>query len=348
MLNTVKNAFKDYETNGEILDCHINNVNLYKKSQKIEIELSSEKEINQDELKSLEEYLKNKFNVGTVVINMNVGANCVRPPTKAAEHSSPLQNTDETPQKTTALILGRSEKIKEKILQIIDLNLDYQKVAIEGEVVFTNSRELKNGKTLAIFALYDGTSTITCKSFLEPAKARETLTKINNAKALRIQGNIQYDNFAKENTIIANVIVEIPKREENERQDNSKEKRVELHLHTQMSQMDGVSSATSLIKKASSWGMKAIAITDHGVVQAFPEANKAAQGEDIKVIYGVEAYLVPDNEKHKGTGTLCSSTQGTCPLVFFDIETTGLSFRTEKITEIRSNKNSKRGNSRRI
>jgi len=78
------------------------------------------------------------------------------------------------------------------------LSLDYGKVAIEGEVVFTNSKELKNGKILATFALYDGTSTMTCKSFLEREKAADVLSRINSSGALRIQGNIQYDNYAKE------------------------------------------------------------------------------------------------------------------------------------------------------
>ena len=99
-----------------------------------------------------------------------------------------------------------------------------------------------------------------------------------------------------------------------------------------MSQMDGVSSATSLIKRAAGWGMKAIAITDHGVVQSFPEANNACKGLDIKVIYGVEAYLVNDLGIEDSEALKDSETY-----VVFDIETTGLGFRTEKITEIRSN-----------
>ena len=145
---------------------------------------------------------------------------------------------------------------------------------------------------------------------------------------MRISGNVQYDNFAKEIGIIANTIIEIPDIAMENRQDNSKEKRVELHLHTQMSQMDGINSATDLIKRASMWGMKAIAITDHGVVQSFPEAMHASQKYGVKVIYGVEAYLVPDEnavDLSKGMDN---------EYIILDIETTGLSFRTEKITEI--------------
>ena len=111
-----------------------------------------------------------------------------------------------------------------------------------------------------------------------------------------------YDNFAKELSVIANIIIELPKQEEIKRKDNSLNKRVELHLHTQMSQMDAVTSAKDLIKRAASWGMKSIAITDHGVVQAFPEAKHAGDdlGLDIKVLYGVEAYFVPDDEIPEG------------------------------------------------
>ena len=121
------------------------------------------------------------------------------------------------------------------------------------------------------------------------------------------------------------------------RMDNSKEKRVELHMHTQMSQMDGVSSASDLIKRAMKWGMKSIAITDHGVVQSFPDAHHLLEGigydqTDFKVIYGVEGYLVPDKNsvvtKYKG-----QSLEGTTYCVF-DLETTGVSYRTDKITEI--------------
>ena len=141
-------------------------------------------------------------------------------------------------------------------------------------------------------------------------------------------GNVQYDNFAKEIGIIANVIIEIPDLDVNKRKDLSKEKRVELHLHTQMSQMDAVNSAEDLIKRAHSWGMKAIAITDHGVVQSFPEAKHAADKLGMKVIYGVEAYLVPDDNAVDLSNGMDKE------YIVLDIETTGLSFRTEKITEI--------------
>ena len=206
------------------------------------------------------------------------------------------EKTEDTPKEYTPLIFGKSANIKEQVVKVADLNSDYGKIALEGKVIGTDTRVLKNGKTLVMFNLYDGTSTITCKAFVPPEKVDDVVKRIAESTRLKIQGNAQYDMYAKELGVIANIIVEVPAIAETTRKDNSEVKRVELHLHTQMSQMDAVTSATDLIKRAASWGMKSIAITDHGVVQAFPEAKKAADAVGIKVIYGVEAYFVPDEE----------------------------------------------------
>lgn len=153
------------------------------------------------------------------------------------------------------------------------------------------------------------------------------------AKAVKISGTAQFDPFAKEIGVISNVIVEVPAKKKQERMDYAETKRVELHMHTQMSQMDGMTSATDLIKRAMKWGWKSIAITDHGVVQAFPEAHKllGRDNPDMKVIYGVEAYLVPDKTPSVSFPKKQDIDTEYCVL---DIETTGLSFRTEKITEL--------------
>ena len=132
---------------------------------------------------------------------------------------------------------------------------------------------------------------------------------------------------------MAKTVIQASAKVENVRQDRSETKRVELHMHTQMSQMDGVTPVEDLINRARSWGMKSIAITDHGVVQAFPKANHVVEdnNNDIKVIYGVEAYLVPDKQNSVYNSRNQDIDTEYC---VFDIETTGLSFRTEKITEI--------------
>ena len=199
----------------------------------------------------------------TVIANTIIGteANIPEPPKQ--------EEIEDTP-----LILGVSENITEDLVKIQDLSVDDGKIAIQGEVIFTEDRTLKSGKTLFSFDVYDGTSTITCKAFLEKDKAKKTMKRIKGSKGLKVSGTAQMDTFANELTIMANTIVEAEGIKKEIRQDNSPVKRVELHMHTQMSQMDAMTSATDLIKRAMKWGMKSIAITDHGVVQAFPEENK--------------------------------------------------------------------------
>ncbi|MFR2534614.1 MAG: PolC-type DNA polymerase III [Clostridia bacterium] len=239
----------------------------------------------------------------------------------------------EKPEEQTPLILGRNPNIKENLVKVADLSIDSGKIAIEGEVIHTDVRELKNGKHLLMFDVYDGTSTITCKAFVEAEKAKSVMGRILSAKGIKISGTAQFDPFAKELGVIANIIVETAGRKKEQRIDNSKQKRVELHMHTQMSQMDGVTPVKDLIKRAMKWGMKSIAITDHGVVQAFPDAHKMLgyDNPDMKIIYGVEAYLVPDKSSSVSFPKGQSLDTTYCVL---DLETTGLSFRTEKITEV--------------
>ena len=232
----------------------------------------------------------------------------------------------------TPLIYGRSLKIKEQLVKVADLSIDSGKVLLDGEVLNMDSRELKSGKVLVMFDLFDGSSTITCKAFVEGEKAKATMKRIKEASGVKLEGTAQFDPFAKELGVIANTIIESTGIKKEIRKDEAKEKRVELHMHTQMSQMDAVTSATDLLKRAAKWGMKSIAITDHGVVQAFPEANHFTEkNPDLKIIYGVEAYLAPDKtpivafpKKQDLDTTYC----------VLDLETTGLSFRTEKITEV--------------
>ena len=198
----------------------------------------------------------------TVIANTIVKTNVDFP-------EAPEEEDDDTP-----IILGTSENITEELVKVQDLGVDDGKVALQGEVIFTEDRTLKSGKTLFSFDMYDGTSTITCKAFLEKDKAKKIMKRIKGAKGIKIAGTAQMDTFANELTVMANTIIETEGIKKVTRQDNSEVKRVELHMHTQMSQMDAMTSAKDLIKRAMKWGMKSIAITDHGVVQAFPEAHK--------------------------------------------------------------------------
>ena len=234
------------------------------------------------------------------------------------------------------LIYGRNGNIKEPLMKVEDISVDTSDVQIAGEIVnVPDPTELKkSGKFLFSFDVYDGTSTITCKIFVLPEKKKRVSSKLKVGNGVRLGGRAAFDNFAKEITIIANTVIEGEPLKKTQRMDNAEVKRVELHMHTQMSQMDAVTPVKDLIKRAMKWGMKSIAITDHGVVQSFPDAHKMLgyDNKDIKVIYGVEAYLVPDKDpivtRSKGQ-TLDDTTY-----CVFDLETTGISFRTEKITEI--------------
>ncbi|NLC87656.1 MAG: PolC-type DNA polymerase III [Clostridiaceae bacterium] len=248
-------------------------------------------------------------------------------------------NGDEFPKLPTEddnspLILGMHVEIKEKVVKIQDIGVESGNIAIDGEVINIEERELKGGKILVSIAVYDGTSTITCKTFLTKDNYKRVLGKIKESKGIKLSGKAGMDTFSNELTIMINTIVKSEGIKREIRMDNSEVKRVELHMHTQMSQMDAVTPATELIKRAMKWGMKSIAITDHGVVQSFPDAHKMLgyDNPDMKIIYGVEAYLVPD----KVTVTTNSKNQNIENSTFcvLDLETTGLSFRTEKITEI--------------
>lgn len=231
------------------------------------------------------------------------------------------------------LILGRNSNIKESLIRISDASPEEGRVALYGELSNMETKELRSGKILVSFDLYDGTGSLTCKSFLKPEQADEVISKLKKARGVKLCGNLGFSNFSGEVEMIANTIVETKGLERVVRRDESEVKRVELHLHTKMSQMDGMSSAADLIKRAMSWGMKSIAITDHGVVQSFPEAHKllGRNNPDMKVIYGVEAYLAPD--KKPSVRNIKGQSLDTTYCVL-DLETTGFSPRLEKITEI--------------
>ena len=205
-------------------------------------------------------------------------------------------------------------------------------VVIRGRILDKESRLLRSGKTIIIFHITDFTDTITVKVFASEETLEDLDKAIQPKSFIRLQGMTTIDRFDGELTIGS--IRGIKKYEDftSKRTDNSPLKRVELHCHTKMSDMDGVSDVKDIIKRAKSWGMPAIAVTDHGCVQAFPDASHALdKGDDFKIIYGVEGYLVDDMkmlvENSKGQDFSDS-------YVVFDIETTGFSPEKNKIIEI--------------
>ncbi|WP_101772748.1 PolC-type DNA polymerase III [Peptostreptococcus faecalis] len=220
------------------------------------------------------------------------------------------------------------ERMSGYVKEMKDIDEKSRTICVVGSVFETNIKELRNGKTIYSIYLTDNTGAICCKVYLNDMNKEKVTSQTKVGSYLRIMGDIIKNHYTDE---IELTITTIKKEKKEERKDNSKEKRVELHAHTQMSAMDSIVSVKSLINKAQSWGHKAIAITDHGVVQAFPDAMNASKGSDIKVIYGVEAYLVDDDKDIIQNANNLDFDQ---KFVVFDIETTGFSPTNDNITEI--------------
>ena len=213
-------------------------------------------------------------------------------------------------------------------MEIREINLQTGSCIIEGQVFQLETREIRNNNTLVTFNMSDGTDSITVKVFLTKDQSPDFLANVTDDCYVRISGDVTFDNYSKS---IVTMLKSLSMIEKEEKQDLSEEKRIELHLHTKMSAMDGIGSLKDLAKRAKQWGHEALAITDHGVVQAFPEAMELSKSLDLKMIYGMEGYMV-NNKKEIVT----NYTEGEeyTSYVVFDIETTGLSAINDKITEI--------------
>ena len=173
-----------------------------------------------------------------------------------------------------------------------EISYEDGEVIVWGDVFKYEKRETKDGKRSIIeFNITDNTGSFSCKFFDLKENLEYLDSKIKDGVTVLVRGVVTYDDYKKDHIIKASSISTVTKVEET---DDAEEKRIELHLHTNMSAMDAMSSAKSIVKTAMRWGHKAIAITDHGVVQAFPEACNTARGSDFKIIYGCECYLVND------------------------------------------------------
>lgn len=199
---------------------------------------------------------------------------------------------------------------------------------VEGKFFGLESRELRNGRVLVSFNISDKTGSTTAKIFMKSDESEEFLINVKNGGHGKVAGYTKYDEFSRCSVIM---IRSLELTEERKRMDNSEEKRVELHLHTKMSSLDAMTDVKELIKTAEKWGHKAIAITDHGVVQAFPEAMDVEVNSEVKVIYGMEGYLIDDD---KDILTNYNNPKDVDSYVVFDLETTGLSVKNDMITEI--------------
>ena len=228
------------------------------------------------------------------------------------------------------VIYGRD--FEEESMEIEKIDGPIGEVVIRGKILSVDTREIRNEKTIIIFSVTDFTDTIVLKIFARNDDVPELLKEISGGKFVRVKGVATIDKFDSELTIGSIVGIKKCADFTTVRMDTSVEKRIELHCHTKMSDMDGVSDVKDIVKRAMKWGHKAIAITDHGDVQAFPDANHTVPSDsDFKVIYGVEAYLVDDL---KGMVTDSQNQDLDADYVVFDLETTGFSPETNRIIEI--------------
>ena len=236
------------------------------------------------------------------------------------------ENSYKREPKAENAIYGRNISIEATSINEINERSGY--VAVLGDVFKVETMETKTGKIILTFYITDYTSSITVKCFLKPQEKDEVLDNVKKGLYCKVRGEAVYDTYQREVVIMGRDILKMKKME---KMDGAEEKRVELHCHTTMSAMDGVTPVAKIVERAAKWGHPAIAITDHGGVQAFPDAQIAAKKNKIKVIYGVEGYLVDDgvplalNEKGQNLDDT---------YVVFDLETTGFSSKNDKIIEI--------------
>jgi DNA polymerase-3 subunit alpha (Gram-positive type) len=203
------------------------------------------------------------------------------------------------------LVCGRP--IKGEPMRMADVYTDSGSVVISGKIIKNDIRELKSGRTLFTFDITDRTWSITCKVFPPADELERFRTMLAVGRHVRVNGTTEHDDYARELAVRARDI-ECIEVEESRRMDNAPVKRVELHLHTQMSQLDAACPIKDVIRRAAEWGHKAIAITDHGVVQAYPDAQDTAEklkkeNKEIKIIYGMEAYIIAE-ERFNSRGEL--------------------------------------------
>ena len=324
----------------------LSKISVNKKMRTMALKVSETAVLTERQLVSLKHAFKHKFNLDDVVVDIapvNVLTDAALRQQKAQEALIKQFEAQRGTSTVSEIITGR--KIKGTLLPLTEVTPEAGRVRTSGQIFAVEYLQRRDNSWIVTFDITDKKTSIAVKLFCDLAprknqdgsygKPRDSASKEKVEKRLKagtwvsVYGDVAYDKYSRDTVITAYDINELPAPEPKE--DNAPEKRVELHMHTQMSAMDGISSATDLISRAAKWGHKAVAVTDHGVVQAFPEAAKAAKKHGIKVIYGVEGYVVDDK-------AAIVFNQKPFPLkgsfVVFDLETTGLSAEKNFIIEI--------------
>ncbi len=275
------------------------------------------------DIQRISENIRLDYNLDTVVIlpeYPRVKASAAAVDTRMSSNfSKPVGN----------VLMGR--QIKMKPVPMNTLNLESGRVAVEGDVVAVTSRTIqKSGGAVLCFDMTDRTNSVRISRFLRSDDDKSIIDEIKPGDHLIVQGEIIYSKYDDDMVLDPRNIM---KSKRVIRPDNAPEKRVELHLHTRFSALDALTDPAAAVKRAAYWGMPAIAVTDHGVAQAFPDMWKAGKKEGVKIIYGMEAYYLNDMDGNSaviGKSSLPLDTE----FVAFDIETTGLNAQTDRMTEI--------------
>lgn len=334
------------EFTGENADIELTKINVNKAKRTMQIKIADDVMLTYEQIEQIKSSLINSYNLRDAVVD--ISENCII----SAAYKKTLEIENETKKRfekemtsNTVSEIITGGKIKGELTELDKITPDMGRCKTSGEIFDVEYKQRRDGAWIVTVDITNKKDSLTVKLFcdLPPRKnsdgsfgrARDSASKEKVEKRLKkgvciaVYGDLIYDKYAGDYVLSAYDIneIEAPK----VRDDLCENKRVELHMHTQMSTMDGVSSATDLIGRAAKWGHRAVAITDHGVVQAYPEAAKAAKKFGIKVIYGVEGYVVDDsskivfNERSFGLDKT---------FIVFDLETTGLSAAKNEIIEI--------------
>jgi len=269
----------------------------------LSLDIKCELILQEDNL-DIEEYIQNQKNENSDIIN-----DAIKPKIeeKAKKNTTQVRKVD---------IKGDAEKIS-------SISGEMENIIISGQVYSFTTKDIKNDKKLMEFVLSDDSGAIYCKKFLN-----QNDVVLSNGQYVKISGNAEHDSYKHEIVLMAKKIQEVVKIA---KKDLSQEKMVELHVHTNMSQMDGLTSVKELMSRVKSYDHCAVAITDHAVVQAFPDVMEVANKQGVKPIYGCEFYVVEDTQEHI---KVRKKAEFDAKYVVFDLETTGFSNRNDAITEI--------------
>ena len=266
------------------------------------------------ELSSLENELREEYGLASVRIEADY-------PRAAQEKQSGG---------TSRVLYGKAIK-EPKLVEMSALNLESGTVAVKGEVFAVNNREIqKRGAYVLSFDMTDYTGSVRVNKFFDKSEDAAVLSKIKPGQTLVVRGRVTYNKF--DNDMVLEPYTIMASKPEL-RPDGAKEKRVELHFHTRYSTLDALTDPAKAVERAAAWGHPAIAVTDHGTAQAFPEMSKAGKKYGVKILYGIEGYYVNDLEERPAVRGCCNNLLD-CEFVAFDVETTGLSAVTDRLTEI--------------